>query len=120
MNAARFVQVTLELVGWDVQAADAAKAKGLAPLACNTDKVEARRSLRPRARGRRRRMLRAVQIGALVASCADGSTIEGELVEATITSDPSRSCTTWEVLEIVGFRRDQPSAVRRPDRRPQK
>ncbi len=38
MNGARFVHDRLELAGWDVRIADALKAKGLAPLACKTDK----------------------------------------------------------------------------------
>jgi transposase len=32
----------LEELGWDVLIADAAKVKGLAPLACKTDKIDAR------------------------------------------------------------------------------
>jgi len=31
----------LELAGWEVRIADALKAKGLAPLACKTDKIDA-------------------------------------------------------------------------------
>jgi transposase len=42
MNGARFVHDQLELHGWDVRIADAAKAKGLAPLACKTDAIDAR------------------------------------------------------------------------------
>jgi len=38
MNGARFVHDTLELCGWEVLLADAQKVKGLAPLACKTDK----------------------------------------------------------------------------------
>jgi transposase len=41
MNGARFVHDTLELGGWEVDIADAQKAKGLAPLACKTDKIDA-------------------------------------------------------------------------------
>jgi transposase len=41
MNGARFVHDRLELLGWDVRIADAVKAKGLAPLACKTDKIDA-------------------------------------------------------------------------------
>ena len=41
MNGARFVHDRLELAGWDVRIADAVKAKGLAPLACKTDKIDA-------------------------------------------------------------------------------
>jgi transposase len=41
MNGARFVHDQLELEGWDVRIADAVKAKGLAPLACKTDKIDA-------------------------------------------------------------------------------
>lgn len=41
MNGARFVHDRLERYGWDVRIADAAKAKGLAPLACKTDKIDA-------------------------------------------------------------------------------
>ena len=41
MNGARFVHDQLELAGWDVRIADAVKAKGLAPLACKTDKIDA-------------------------------------------------------------------------------
>jgi transposase len=42
MNGARFVHDTLERLGWDVEIADAAKARGLAPLAAKTDKIDAR------------------------------------------------------------------------------
>ena len=38
MTGARFVHDRLEELGWDVLIADAAKVKGLAPLACKTDK----------------------------------------------------------------------------------
>jgi transposase len=38
MNGARFVHDTLEEAGWEVLVADAQKVKGLAPLACKTDK----------------------------------------------------------------------------------
>jgi transposase len=41
MTGARFVHDELERGGWDVQVADAAKVKGLAPLACKTDKIDA-------------------------------------------------------------------------------
>jgi transposase len=41
MNGARFVHDRLELEGWDVRIADAVKAKGLAPLACKTDRIDA-------------------------------------------------------------------------------
>lgn len=40
MNGARFVHDTLELYGWSVEIADARKVKGLAPLACKTDKID--------------------------------------------------------------------------------
>ena len=40
MSGARFVHDQLELAGWDVRIADAVKAKGLAPLACKTDKID--------------------------------------------------------------------------------
>src|SRR5213080_5345047 len=41
MNGARFVHDRLEELGWQVEIADAQKAKGLAPLACKTDKIDA-------------------------------------------------------------------------------
>lgn len=41
MNAARFVHDELEMAGWRVDVADAVKVKGLAPLACKTDKIDA-------------------------------------------------------------------------------
>jgi transposase len=41
MNGARFVHDTLERLGWEVEVADAAKVKGLAPLACKTDRIDA-------------------------------------------------------------------------------
>ena len=44
MTGARFVHDRLEALGWDVLIADAAKVKGLAPLACKTDKIDARGS----------------------------------------------------------------------------
>src|SRR5205823_14672500 len=40
MTGARFVHDRLELAGWDVRIADAYKAKGLAPLACKTDRID--------------------------------------------------------------------------------
>ena len=42
MNGARFVHDTLEELGWEVLVADAQKVKGLAPLACKTDTIDAR------------------------------------------------------------------------------
>jgi hypothetical protein len=42
MNGARFVHDRLELAGWQVEIADAQKVKGLAPLACKTDRIDAR------------------------------------------------------------------------------
>jgi transposase len=41
MTGARFVQDTLEELGWEVLIADAQKVKGLAPLACKTDMIDA-------------------------------------------------------------------------------
>ena len=41
MNGARFVHDRLELAGWCVEIADAQKVKGLAPLACKTDRIDA-------------------------------------------------------------------------------
>ena len=40
MTGARFVHDQLELAGWDVRIADAAKARGIAPLACKTDRID--------------------------------------------------------------------------------
>jgi len=42
MTGARFVHDQLERAGWDVAVADAQKVKGLAPLACKTDRIDAR------------------------------------------------------------------------------
>ena len=42
MTGARVVHDTLELEGWDVEIADAQKVKGLAPLACKTDRIDSR------------------------------------------------------------------------------
>ena len=41
MNGARFIHDTLELCGWQVTVADAQRTKGLAPLACKTDRIDA-------------------------------------------------------------------------------
>jgi hypothetical protein len=41
MNGARFVHERLELAGWQVEIADAQKVKGLAPLACKADRIDA-------------------------------------------------------------------------------
>jgi transposase len=41
MTGARFVHDQLELAGWDVRIADAQRTKGLAPLACKTDRIDA-------------------------------------------------------------------------------
>ena len=40
MTGARLVHDTLEAEGWDVEIADAQRVKGLAPLACKTDKTD--------------------------------------------------------------------------------
>jgi transposase len=41
MTGARFVHDRLEQAGWQVEIADARKVKGLAPLACKTDRIDA-------------------------------------------------------------------------------
>jgi transposase len=41
MNGARIVHDQLELAGWQVEIGDAQKVKGLAPLACKTDRIDA-------------------------------------------------------------------------------
>src|SRR5437660_1182221 len=41
MTGARFVRDELAAAGWEVQVADAARVKGLAPLACKTDRIDA-------------------------------------------------------------------------------
>jgi transposase len=41
MTGARFVHDQLELAGWEVEIADAVRVKGLAPLACKTDRIDA-------------------------------------------------------------------------------
>jgi transposase len=41
MTGARFVHDRLEQLGWQVEIADARKVKGLAPLACKTDRIDA-------------------------------------------------------------------------------
>jgi transposase len=41
MTGARFVHDTLEELGWEVLVAGAQKVKGLAPLACKTDRIDA-------------------------------------------------------------------------------
>jgi transposase len=66
MNGARFVHDTLEERGWEVLVADAQKVKGLAPLACKTDRIDAL--------GARRRLSDelCVRPGRLV-SCQSGS-----------------------------------------------
>jgi transposase len=40
MSGARFVHDELERYGWDVRVADALKARGIAPLACKTDRID--------------------------------------------------------------------------------
>jgi transposase len=42
MTGARFVHDALEQLGWEVLIADAQRVKGLAPLTCKTDKIDAR------------------------------------------------------------------------------
>jgi len=42
MTGARIVPDTLEQQGWSVEIADAQKVKGLAPLACKTDKIDSK------------------------------------------------------------------------------
>jgi transposase len=41
MTGARFVRDQLARAGWEVEIADARKVKGLAPLACKTDRIDA-------------------------------------------------------------------------------
>jgi transposase len=41
MNGARFVHDRLEECGWEVEIADAHRSRGLAPLACKTDRLDA-------------------------------------------------------------------------------
>jgi hypothetical protein len=41
MNGARFVHDQLELAGWEVRIADGQTVKGLAPLACKADRIDA-------------------------------------------------------------------------------
>jgi transposase len=41
MTGARFIHDQLELSGWKVEIANAQKVKGLAPLACKTDRIDA-------------------------------------------------------------------------------
>jgi hypothetical protein len=41
-TGARLVHDTLEREGWDVEIGDAQKVKGLAPLACKTDKIDSK------------------------------------------------------------------------------
>jgi transposase len=40
MTVARLVHDTLEQEGWDVEIGDAQRVRGLAPLACKTDKID--------------------------------------------------------------------------------
>lgn len=40
MNGARFVHDRLERFGWEVEVGEAVKVKGLAPLACKTDRID--------------------------------------------------------------------------------
>ena len=42
MTGARLVHDTLKQAGWAVEIADAQRVKGLAPLACKTDKIDSR------------------------------------------------------------------------------
>ena len=42
MTGARFVHDTLELLGWEVEIADAQRVRGIAPLATKTDRIDAR------------------------------------------------------------------------------
>jgi transposase len=41
MTGARYVHDELERLGWELEIADAQKVKGLAPLACKTDRIDA-------------------------------------------------------------------------------
>jgi transposase len=47
MTGARFVHDTLERCGWEVEVADAIKVKGLAPLACKTNRTTPPHPLTP-------------------------------------------------------------------------
>src|SRR3712207_9345610 len=52
MTGARFVRDTLEALGWEVLVADAQKVKGLAPLACKTDRRSEERRVGKECRSR--------------------------------------------------------------------
>ena len=41
MTGARFVHDHATSIGWEMEIADVAKVKGLAPLACKTDRIDA-------------------------------------------------------------------------------
>jgi transposase len=63
MNGARFVHDWLELTGWRIEIADAQKVKELAPPACNTDRINAWRSIRSQRRHRPWRLSALWSIG---------------------------------------------------------
>jgi len=42
MTGARYIHDELERLGWEVEIADAQRVKGVAPLACKTDRIDAR------------------------------------------------------------------------------
>src|SRR5215210_5685385 len=132
MNGARFVHDRLELAGWQVEIADAQKVKGLAPLACKTDRIDAwvlaelaRRDL---VRERPKLCVRGLAVscesflevgveggeafvpaghwafpGALLVSDREVDELTGGLVVGEVAADPDRFADdAVEALDLVG------------------
>ena len=136
MTGARFVHDTLEQLGWEVLIADAQKVKGLAPLACKTDRIDARvlavlshRDLVPaiwlpdprvRARARAGALPAApgqAQLDAQAPHPLDADHLRASPARSPICSaSPAASCSTdLDVPAAVARRRRrQPVADRRP------
>jgi hypothetical protein len=142
MTGARFVHDTLERLGWEVLIADAQMVKGLAPLACKTDGIDAqdRRDRRARAdaalasrpgagdlaaRPRRARRARA---GALPAAPGQAPLdaqashpLDADHVRAPVPDDrsvrrrrPGAARPSRDPAAVARHRRRQPSADRGP------
>ena len=94
MNGARFVHDELVAHGWGVLIADAQRLKGLAPLACKTDKIDSRvlAELSFRGSGGRTRCATAACNGSLRTSVR----------LAASTTAPSRSCGCWRASAPSG------------------
>ena len=112
MNGARFVHDQLEQAGWEVEIADAVKMKGLAPLACKTDRIDARVLAElPAASSCRRSGFPTRRCAQNESELASGSTSSATAPASSCAC--TRSCSpTANLARLRSLRRRRPHAAR--------